>query len=102
MTSARKSFAASRSISPWGMSMSSGREMLAASHFAPSVMARFRPFPSTSQDRRLLSIRALALAFGRRFDKAPVLRGEEAPTAWIVDTSLAEGLFGYRAFQSTG
>lgn len=42
-----------------------------------------------------LSIRSLALAFGRRFNKAPILRGEEAPTAWLADTSMAEGLFGY-------
>lgn len=51
------------------------------------------PFNITGPET--LSIRALALAFGRRFDKAPILRQEEAPTAWVADTSLAEGLFGY-------
>jgi nucleoside-diphosphate-sugar epimerase len=42
-----------------------------------------------------VSIRALALAFGRRFGKAPILQGQEAPTAWLSNTSLAAGLFGY-------
>lgn len=51
------------------------------------------PFNITGPET--LSIRALALAFGRRFGKAPILIGEEAPTAWIADTSLAECLFGY-------
>ena len=42
-----------------------------------------------------VSIRALAHAFGRRFGKAPVLEGREAPTAWLVDTAQATRLFGY-------
>ena len=40
------------------------------------------------------SIRWLAGEFGKRFGRAPVLAGVEAPTAWLVDTSLAQKLFG--------
>ncbi len=40
------------------------------------------------------SIRWLAGEFGRRFGRAPVLRGTEAPTAWLVDTTEAQRLFG--------
>ena len=43
----------------------------------------------------IVSIRALALAFGRRFGRAPIFRGEENATAWIADTSRAARLFGY-------
>jgi nucleoside-diphosphate-sugar epimerase len=43
------------------------------------------------------SVRALALAFGRRFGKPPRFFNQEAETAWLADTSLAEGLFGYPA-----
>ena len=42
----------------------------------------------------ILSVRRLALAFGERLGRAPVLRGSEAPTAWITDTSEAQRLFG--------
>jgi hypothetical protein len=42
-----------------------------------------------------ISIRALALAFGERFSKRPIFVGNEAPTAWLADTSRAAGLFGY-------
>ena len=42
-----------------------------------------------------VSIRALAHAFGERFGRAPVLEGEEAPTAWLVNTGEAARLFGY-------
>jgi nucleoside-diphosphate-sugar epimerase len=41
-----------------------------------------------------VSIRALASAFGARFGKTPVFVGEEAGTAWLVDTSEAVRLFG--------
>jgi len=44
-----------------------------------------------------VSIRALAHAFGRRLGKAPVLEGEEARTAWLVNTGEAARLFGYPA-----
>jgi len=42
-----------------------------------------------------VSIRALALTFGRRFGHAPVFSGEESNTAWIANTSRAARLFGY-------
>jgi len=42
-----------------------------------------------------ISIRWLAEEFGRRFGKPPVITGEEAPTAWIMNTGEAERLFGY-------
>jgi nucleoside-diphosphate-sugar epimerase len=42
-----------------------------------------------------ISIRALALAFGHRFGREPVFRGEESPTAWIADTAKAARFFGY-------
>ena len=40
------------------------------------------------------SIRWLAAEFGRRFGCAPVFTGQEAPTAWLEDTTLAQALFG--------
>ncbi len=43
----------------------------------------------------IASVRALALALGRRFGSAPKFRGEENPTAWIANTSKAARLFGY-------
>jgi nucleoside-diphosphate-sugar epimerase len=43
---------------------------------------------------RHTSIRALAAEFGKRFGRAPVLTGSEAPTAWLLDTSEAQRLFG--------
>ena len=41
------------------------------------------------------SIRWLAAEFGRRFDKPVQIKGVEAPTAWLMNTSEAERLFGY-------
>ncbi|HEX7387025.1 MAG TPA: NAD-dependent epimerase/dehydratase family protein [Castellaniella sp.] len=41
------------------------------------------------------SVRWLAEAFGRRFNKPALITGEEAPTAWIMNTGEAERLFGY-------
>jgi hypothetical protein len=40
------------------------------------------------------SVRWLAAEFGRRFGKAPVFSGQEAPTAWLIDTRQAQSLFG--------
>jgi len=40
------------------------------------------------------SIRWLAGEFGRRFGRKPVLKGEEAPTAWLEDTTESQRLFG--------
>jgi nucleoside-diphosphate-sugar epimerase len=42
-----------------------------------------------------ISVRALALSFGRHFGKQPVFAGTEAETAWLVNTSEAQRLFGY-------
>jgi len=41
-----------------------------------------------------ISIRAVAQALGQRLGIEPVLRGEEAPTAWLVDCNKAFALFG--------
>ena len=41
-----------------------------------------------------ISIREVAKALGRRLGVEPVLAGQEAPTAWLVDSSKAYGLFG--------
>ena len=42
-----------------------------------------------------ISVRWLAQEFGRRFGKAPVLTGSEAPDAWLINTAQAMRLFGY-------
>jgi dTDP-4-dehydrorhamnose reductase len=42
-----------------------------------------------------LSIRALAHAFADRFDVTVKIAGEEAPTAWLLNTLQAQRLFGY-------
>jgi nucleoside-diphosphate-sugar epimerase len=41
------------------------------------------------------SIRWLAQEFARRFGKPAHITGEEAPTAWLMNTGEAERLFGY-------
>ncbi|MBI2750254.1 MAG: NAD-dependent epimerase/dehydratase family protein [Burkholderiales bacterium] len=41
-----------------------------------------------------LSVRWLAGEFGRRFGKAPVVTGSEAPAAWLVNTAAAQRLLG--------
>ena len=43
----------------------------------------------------MASIRWLAEEFARRFGRPATIVGQEAPTAWLVDTSRAERLFGY-------
>ena len=43
---------------------------------------------------RHTSIRWLAGEFGRRFGRAPRFSGQEAPTAWLEDTTRAQALFG--------
>ncbi len=42
----------------------------------------------------VLSVRALALEFGRRFGRTPRITGSEAPSAWLVDTRAAQKLLG--------
>ncbi len=42
-----------------------------------------------------VSVRSLALKFGRRFGVAPVLEGAEAPTALLSDAARCHRLFGY-------
>ena len=41
-----------------------------------------------------VSIRDLAGAFGARLGRAPVLQGEEAASAWLVNCAEAQRLFG--------
>ena len=41
-----------------------------------------------------ISVRWLAGEFGNRLGKTPQVTGSEAPTAWIVDTTAAQRLFG--------
>ncbi len=43
---------------------------------------------------RHTAVRWLAAEFGQRFGKAPLLTGQEAKTAWLIDTSRAQALFG--------
>ena len=43
----------------------------------------------------MLSVRSLAEGFGRLLGKTPTIIGDEAPTAWLVDTREAQHLFGY-------
>lgn len=50
--------------------------------------------PLNVSGAEVVSVRALAAEFGRRFGKAPVVTGTESPTAWLVDTRAAQKLFG--------
>ena len=50
--------------------------------------------PLNVSGTEVLSVRWLAGEFGRRFGKAPVVTGQEAPTAWLVDTRAARELLG--------
>ncbi len=42
----------------------------------------------------VVSVRSIAQAFGERFRKKAIIRGQEAQTAWLVDTTAAQRLFG--------
>ena len=50
--------------------------------------------PINVSGHEILAVRDLAQRFGARFGRAPVLVGEEQPTAWLTDTSKAVALFG--------
>jgi nucleoside-diphosphate-sugar epimerase len=41
-----------------------------------------------------VGVRALAEEFGKRFSKTPAFSGEEAATAWLIDTSQSVALLG--------
>ena len=41
-----------------------------------------------------VSVRALAEEFGKRFSKKPAFSGQEADTAWLIDTSQSKALLG--------
>ena len=43
----------------------------------------------------IISVRWLAHAFGKRFEKTPALTGSEAPDGWLINTGQAMRLFGY-------
>ena len=44
-----------------------------------------------------ISVRALARAFGARFERTPSFQGTEGEVAWIANAGRATGLFGYPA-----
>lgn len=41
------------------------------------------------------SVRAIAIAFGEKFGRAPIFEGEEQATGWVNSTFQAQRLFGY-------
>jgi nucleoside-diphosphate-sugar epimerase len=43
---------------------------------------------------QVVAVRDLAQAFGAHFKKKPLITGQEATTAWLVDTSAAQQMFG--------
>jgi nucleoside-diphosphate-sugar epimerase len=50
--------------------------------------------PINVSGHEILSVRDLAVKFGARFGRAPVIAGKEQPTAWLTNTSQAVKLFG--------
>ena len=50
--------------------------------------------PINVSGHEILAVRDLAGKFGRIFGRAPVIIGQEEPTAWLTDTSQAVKLFG--------
>ncbi|MCG6205536.1 NAD(P)-dependent oxidoreductase [Rhodopseudomonas sp. HC1] len=51
--------------------------------------------PINVSGHETLLVRDLAAKFGKLFGRDPVIVGEEQPTAWLTDTSLAVKLFGH-------
>jgi nucleoside-diphosphate-sugar epimerase len=51
--------------------------------------------PLNASGPETTSIRWLAEEFARRFGKPALITGQEAPTAWLMNTGEAERLFGY-------
>jgi hypothetical protein len=41
-----------------------------------------------------VSVRSLAQEFGKRFGRNPVFAGQESETAWLIDTTAAQRMFG--------
>src|SRR6478736_3583179 len=50
--------------------------------------------PINVSGHEILAVRDLATKFGRIFDRASVIIGEEQPTAWLTNTAQAVKLFG--------
>jgi nucleoside-diphosphate-sugar epimerase len=50
--------------------------------------------PINVSGHEILAVRDIAQEFGALFDREPILIGNEEPTAWLTDTSLAVKLFG--------
>ena len=59
------------------------------------VVATVPTSPLNVSGPETTSIRWLAEEFARRFSKTAHIVGEEAPTAWLMNTGEAERLFGY-------
>jgi nucleoside-diphosphate-sugar epimerase len=50
--------------------------------------------PINVSGHEILRVRDLAQKFGARFGRAPIIVGNEEPTAWLTDTSQAVKMFG--------
>jgi nucleoside-diphosphate-sugar epimerase len=50
--------------------------------------------PINVSGHEILRVRDLARKFGARFGRAPIIVGNEEPTAWLTDTSQAVKMFG--------
>lgn len=59
------------------------------------TLADTPPFTLNLSGPEVMSVRQVAHNLGKRMNKTPVLTGTEGETAWLVDTSLQQRLFGY-------
>jgi len=50
--------------------------------------------PLNVSGAEVVSVRALAAEFGKRFGRSPAFAGKESPSAWLVDTRAAQALLG--------